>query len=224
MKKTHDQRALKDPADWKCSKRLKWKQTITTIQKLIQRPKATRAPSALRVKNVSIHLNDRAQLLPRAHRSRHITSGYVERVISPAQWIHALNMEEELDKNWNWFGEILGYHISSEVFVQTPIKYNSSTYLKRTLIERHLIYLGTLGEDGTRLVYWLLLLSEKDGAHKEKIHSVSDRHLLYLYPFHLSFSGRQQCTRKNDQLKETCDQWKRFTSASSVLRWEQHKC
>ena len=86
------------------------------------------------------------------------------------------------------------------------------------LIERHLIYLGTLGEDGTRLVYWLLLLSEKDGAHKEKIHSVSDRHLLYVYPFHLSFSGRRQRTRKNYQLKKTCDQWKGFTSASSVLR------
>ena len=49
--------------------------------------------------NVNIHLNDRAQLLLRAHKSRRITSGYVERVISPAQWKHALNMEEELDKN-----------------------------------------------------------------------------------------------------------------------------
>ena len=35
--------------------------------------------------NVNIHLNDRAQLLLRAHKSRHITGGYVEWVISPTQ-------------------------------------------------------------------------------------------------------------------------------------------
>ena len=43
--------------------------------------------------------------------------------------------------------------------------------MKRAFIERHLhvIDLDILCGDGTHLVYWLLLLSVKDGAHKEKI-------------------------------------------------------